>query len=123
MKIDLKEKTRRELEKLRGDIDKALAKLAEAERKAALQAVRKAAEAHGFSLAELTGDAPAKAKGKEPAKKARAAKKSAADGRTKVAPKYRNPNNPEQTWTGRGRAPKWMAEHIAAGGSKDDFAI
>ena len=23
-------------------------------------------------------------------------------------PKYRNPSNPEQTWTGRGKAPTWM---------------
>jgi DNA-binding protein H-NS len=27
---------------------------------------------------------------------------------TKVEPKYRNPQNPEQTWTGRGMAPAWM---------------
>lgn len=122
MAIDLKGLNRRELEKLRGEIDKALKKISETERKLALQAVKKAAEAHGFSLAELTGEAPAKS-AEKPAKKPRAAKKSSADGRSKVAPKYRNPNNPEETWTGRGRAPKWMAEHIAAGGSKDDLAI
>ena len=23
-------------------------------------------------------------------------------------PKYRNPNNPEQTWTGRGKPPRWL---------------
>jgi DNA-binding protein H-NS len=25
----------------------------------------------------------------------------------KVAPKYRNPANPDETWTGRGKAPAW----------------
>lgn len=30
--------------------------------------------------------------------------------RGKVAPKYRNPANPEQVWTGRGIAPLWAAE-------------
>ena len=30
---------------------------------------------------------------------------------TKVAPKYRNPENPEQTWTGRGKAPAWIADY------------
>lgn len=25
-------------------------------------------------------------------------------------PKYRNPNNPEQTWTGRGKPPRWLKE-------------
>ena len=27
----------------------------------------------------------------------------------KVLPKYRNPENPEETWTGRGRSPAWVA--------------
>jgi DNA-binding protein H-NS len=36
-------------------------------------------------------------------------KKSVAS-RGKAAPKYRNPADPEQTWTGRGRLPKWAAE-------------
>ncbi len=117
MKFDLKEMSRRELEKLRADIDKALEKLALAERKVALEAVRRAAKAHGFALEELTGE-------KKPTPtKAPVAKKKKADRRAKVAPKYRNPENPEQTWTGRGRAPKWVEAHIAAGGSKDDLAI
>lgn len=34
-----------------------------------------------------------------------------------VKPKYRNPENPEQTWTGRGIAPKWIA-----GYAKEDRA-
>lgn len=25
-----------------------------------------------------------------------------------LLPKYQNPNNPEQTWSGQGRLPKWM---------------
>lgn len=30
--------------------------------------------------------------------------------RGKVPPKYRNPANPEQIWTGRGKAPLWALE-------------
>ncbi len=41
----------------------------------------------------------------------------------KVPPKYRNPANPEQTWTGRGVPPKWMQELIAAGHDKSEFEI
>jgi DNA-binding protein H-NS len=120
MKFDLKNMSRRELEKLRADIDKALHKITEAEKKSALEAVKKAAKAHGFSLDELTGAKPAAtSKAAAPAR----VKKPKGDGRAKVAPKYRNPNDPEQTWTGRGRAPKWVEAHIAAGGSKDDLAI
>ncbi|SMH48941.1 H-NS family nucleoid-associated regulatory protein [Maritimibacter sp. HL-12] len=120
MKFNLKEMSRRELEKLRGEVEKALAKVADVERRAALEAAKKAAKAHGFSLEELTDGSTAKKP--TPAKPA-AAKKPKGDGRAKVAPKYRNPNDPEQTWTGRGRAPKWVEAHLAAGGSKDDLLI
>jgi DNA-binding protein H-NS len=27
-------------------------------------------------------------------------------------PKYRNPNNPEQTWSGRGKRPAWIVDHL-----------
>lgn len=33
----------------------------------------------------------------------------------KVAVQYRNPTNPAQEWTGRGRQPKWVKELIASG--------
>jgi len=41
--------------------------------------------------------------------------KKKGDLRTKVAPKYRNPANPSQTWTGRGLAPAWAKELKATG--------
>lgn len=37
------------------------------------------------------------------------------DPRGKVAPKYQNPSNPAQKWTGRGVSPSWIAELKAAG--------
>jgi DNA-binding protein H-NS len=40
-----------------------------------------------------------------------------------VAPKYRNPDDPAQTWTGRGRKPKWMQAKIDSGSKPEDFAI
>jgi len=43
------------------------------------------------------------------AKAPKAAKKGTLAGK-KVAPKYRNPANPEQTWTGRGVSPTWVQE-------------
>lgn len=46
-----------------------------------------------------------------------------AGARAKVAPKYRNPHNPDETWTGRGRAPKWVQQLQAEGMSMDDLAI
>lgn len=44
---------------------------------------------HGFEISDLFG------KGRK--------------GKGTVAVKYRDPQNPENTWTGRGRMPRWMA--------------
>jgi len=41
----------------------------------------------------------------------------------KVAPKYRNPANPEEVWSGRGMAPRWMKAYLDQGQSKDNFLI
>jgi DNA-binding protein H-NS len=43
---------------------------------------------------------------------------------TVVAVKYRDPKNPGNTWTGRGRMPRWMAAATKGGkAKKDDFLI
>jgi DNA-binding protein H-NS len=34
--------------------------------------------------------------------------RSGGDARSTVTPKYGNPENPSQTWAGRGAAPKWI---------------
>jgi DNA-binding protein H-NS len=34
--------------------------------------------------------------------------RSGSDARSTVTPKYRNPENPSQTWAGRGQTPKWI---------------
>ncbi len=39
-----------------------------------------------------------------------------------VPAKYRHPDTGE-TWTGRGKAPRWLAAAQAAGKSRDDFLI
>jgi len=38
-------------------------------------------------------------------------------------PRYRNPADSGQTWTGRGRQPRWIAEALASGRSLDEFKI
>ena len=40
-----------------------------------------------------------------------------------VAPKYRNPKNPMETWSGRGKQPRWLGPQIQAGRRLDDFLI
>ena len=41
----------------------------------------------------------------------------------KVEAKFRNPNNPSETWSGRGKTPRWLAKLIAAGRKIDEFRI
>jgi DNA-binding protein H-NS len=45
------------------------------------------------------------------------------DRRRGVSPKYHNPDNPEETWAGRGRKPKWVEERLESGSSLDDLLI
>jgi DNA-binding protein H-NS len=40
-----------------------------------------------------------------------------------VAPKYRNPENADETWAGRGLKPRWLTAAIKSGGKIEDFAI
>lgn len=43
--------------------------------------------------------------------------------RAPVKVKYRNPENPEETWTGRGRKPRWLTAKIAQGNNSEDYAV
>lgn len=67
----------------------------------------------GLSAADIA-KALGASKSVKSTKAPRAGKKSTLAGK-KVAPKYRNPANPEQTWTGRGVSPAWVQSLKAAG--------
>jgi DNA-binding protein H-NS len=41
----------------------------------------------------------------------------------KIPAKFSNPDNPSQTWTGRGMAPKWLKDLVEKGHNKDEFLI
>lgn len=38
-------------------------------------------------------------------------------------PRFANPINRSETWSGLGRSPMWVREHLAAGGQLYDLAI
>jgi DNA-binding protein H-NS len=40
-----------------------------------------------------------------------------------VAPKYRNPENPAETWAGRGLRPRWLVAALKGGKKVEDFVI
>ena len=104
-KFDLSEMSLDELKSLRKDVESAIAGYEDRRRKEALAAAREAASHAGFSLDELVGR-----------KRARKSPKAA-------APKYAHPENPELTWTGRGRRPAWIVEGLEQGKSLDDYLI
>ena len=41
----------------------------------------------------------------------------------RVFPKYRNPNDSSETWSGRGKQPRWLVALLKAGKQIDDFRI
>jgi DNA-binding protein H-NS len=46
-----------------------------------------------------------------------------ADGRADVKPKYRNPADPSQTWSGRGACPKWLQAFVDGGADLESFRV
>ncbi|WP_171181944.1 H-NS family nucleoid-associated regulatory protein [Ruegeria sp. HKCCD8929] len=85
-----------QLKQLRVDVDAALVDRQRQDLADAKAAAEAAVAEFGFSLADLN----TKPKGGT---------------RAKAAPKYRNPDNAEQTWTGRGRKPQWIIDALTAG--------
>jgi DNA-binding protein H-NS len=76
-----------------------------------LKDMKTAIATYGFSAAELG----LKERGNGSSPKA---------GSSKAKPKYQNPTDPSQTWSGgRGRVPLWIKEHEVKGGSREDFLI
>lgn len=111
MKINLKGMSRKELEKLQKDVDKALARIGDKELKAVRDEAAKLAAKHGYTLADITGDAPVK--------KAR----KAVGPKTKAPAKYANPSDKSQTWTGKGRQPVWYKEAVSSGTAPEAMEI
>ena len=123
MTIDLENLSSKELDSLITKAKKR--KVALKKRKPAATVRRKLsalAKAEGYTVAELFGGAG----GGTGARATRAPRKaSATKGRKlgKVAPKYRNPARPSETWTGRGKQPRWLAAETAKGRMVEDFLI
>jgi DNA-binding protein H-NS len=59
----------------------------------------------------------------EQSKTAAAAQPPARRPYQKVLPKYRNPSRPSETWSGRGKRPRWLAKQLKSGRKIDDFRI
>ena len=114
MDKDLKSLNRKELEKLLNDVKKALKTAQARERREARKAAEKAAAEYGFSLNELSDEAPAP-------KKPRKARKAASGSKSK--PQFANPADHTQTWTGKGRQPNWFRAQVDKGVDPETMRI
>ena len=105
-KIDLAGYTLSELKGLQHDVGRAIKDRQQQDVQKAREQILAIAKEAGVSVEELLGNGKAKK----------------ADGK-KVEAKYQNPKDTSQTWTGRGRQPRWMAEAVANGKRPDDFLM
>jgi DNA-binding protein H-NS len=97
-----------ELSDLRDRVDAAMI-AAKAAEKDALRAEMEAMAARaGLSLSDVVGG------GRKGGNKLKG---------SKVAVKYRNPKNADETWTGRGRKPNWMVAALKKGQKMETFAV
>jgi DNA-binding protein H-NS len=67
------------------------------------RALEELAGKRGFSLSDLFS--PGRKKG------------------SKVAVKYVNPENRSETWTGRGKTPRWLADKLKKGAKREQFEL
>jgi DNA-binding protein H-NS len=108
MKIDLSALSVNELNDLKKNIAIELELRQRGERQKLIEEFRERAKALGISPRELM----AAAKGKV----AKAPKSLG-------VPKFANPADKSQTWTGKGKRPRWVHEALAVGKSLDDLKI
>jgi DNA-binding protein H-NS len=104
MSIDVNSMGLKDLKDLQSKVARAIATFEDRRRKDALAEIEEIARAKGFSLSELTG-------GAAPRKRAPA------------TPKYANPADKSETWSGRGRKPRWVEAALKSGKSLADLAI
>jgi DNA-binding protein H-NS len=93
----------KELQDLSVRVKKAMVTVQDRERAGLRKKMEALAAGAGFKLGDLFGGRGGK-------------------GRT-VAAKYANPDDPMQTWSGRGRKPLWLVARVKGGDKMDKFLI
>lgn len=102
--MDLNDLSLKELRDLQSQVARAISTFEDRRKKEALSELEDKARSLGFTLAELTGLPVGRKK-------------------AVTAAKFANPLNADETWSGRGRKPRWYTEAIEAGKTTEDLAI
>lgn len=103
-----------ELVAVKSQVDSMLRGKQSEKRKLLLDEFRAKAKQSGLSLDEVIA-----------ASRGRGAKKDSLLGRPKkqYKAKYQNPDNPNETWTGLGKHPRWLRDKLAAGEKLEKFKL
>ena len=96
----------KELKKLERDVAAAITNYDARAKAHALAELDSMAQELGFSLAELTGATVSVKRKRAPA-----------------TTMYRNPANPAETWSGRGRKPRWFEAALASGAKVSELIV
>jgi DNA-binding protein H-NS len=94
----------KELKDLQSQVAKAIASFEDRKKKEAIAELQEFARTKGFDLEELTG-APVVRR------------------RAPASAKYANPADKSDTWSGRGRKPRWFIAALAAGKQPDELSV
>ncbi len=102
--FDLEALSLSKLKKMQKDVAKAISTYQDRQKAEARTKVETIVRDMGYSLVKLVGTEMKTARAPAPAK-------------------YRHPENPELTWSDRGRKPQWFVNALEAGRMPEDFAI
>jgi DNA-binding protein H-NS len=96
--MNLSEMTYSKLAELQKEVETAMRNIEASRKTDAKKAVKATAMEHGFTVVDLF-DLPTKTKRNAP----------------KGPPKYHNPDNHDEAWTGKGRRPLWLKAALEKG--------
>ena len=127
MDIDLRSMSISELKTLGQKVEKAIETYETRRVEDARKEMEKIAKSFGVTLSEVIGgNADVKPARKKPGPKPGRRKpgpKPKGKPKAKAKPKFKNPEDASQTWTGRGRQPAWYKAALAAGKTDKDLAV
>lgn len=105
-----------ELRELRRAIDERIAGIEVEQQRTVFEQIQALAASIGVSPEQLLqqfGGRASSRRGSQGGKKSGGEKEA----------RYRNPQNPEETWSGRGRQPKWLSNALKSGQRLEAFSV
>ena len=104
MDININDLSLKELKELQAQVAKAISSFEDRKKKDAIAELEEMARARGFTLGELTGTTIVRK-------------------RAPAVAKFANPADKSDTWSGRGRKPRWYEAALKQGMTQADLSI